>query len=58
MILKGSSSDIAGYHIDAYKTAYSLKKIMAFLKNNRYKILYKEGNKKDWKFIIIAEKIK
>jgi len=56
IILKGAGLDIAGYHYDAYNTSYSMRTVEAFLKGEHYKVKYKEGDPKDWKFIIIAEK--
>ena len=56
MVFKGSGLDIASYHIDAYKTAYTLENVCRFLKNNGYKTIYNKGKKKDWNFIIVAKK--
>ena len=56
MILKGSSTEIARYHFDAYKTAYSIGPIKNFLKKMNFKICYTEDKVNNWKFIIIAEK--
>lgn len=58
MILNKSGLDIAKYHIDAYKTAYSLESVERLLKSNGFKITYREGEKKDWKFIVVGKKIK
>lgn len=56
MKLKGASSDIVRYHIDAYKTAYTIENVSKLLTKTNFKITYKEGDKKDWKFIIVAKK--
>ena len=44
------------YHIDAYKVAYTIEQVECFLNGAKFSIIKKEGNKKDWKFTIIAEK--
>jgi ubiquinone/menaquinone biosynthesis C-methylase UbiE len=56
MILNQSGIDVARYHADAYKTAYSMGCVEKFLRDLGLNISYREGNKKDWKFIIIASK--
>ena len=56
MLFKSAGSDVVRYHIDAYKTAYRFKDVEMFLKKTGYKITYKEYNKNDWKYLIVAEK--
>ncbi len=55
-ILKTASFEIANYFADAYKTAYSMQSVEDFLKKSGFKIAKTLGDKKDWKFIVIAEK--
>jgi len=57
MKFKGASSDIIRYHIDAYKRAYTIETVSKLLTKTNFKITYKEGDKKDWKFIIVAKKL-
>ena len=56
MISKGSGLAVAGYHTDAYKTAYDIENVECLFKSTGFKIIYKEGNKKDWRFIIVGIK--
>ena len=56
MFFKSAGSDVIRYHIEAYKTAYRYKDVEMFLKKTGYKITYKEYSKKDWKYLIVAEK--
>ncbi len=56
MYLKSAGNNVINYHINAYKTAYSIDDVKRFLKVTNFNIIYIEYNKKDWKFIIIAEK--
>jgi glycosyltransferase 2 family protein len=56
MVFKGSGFDIAKYHIDAYKTAYSIDSVKKLFRDSGFEIIYSEGEKKDWKFIFIGKK--
>ena len=55
-ILKTTNFEIASYFADAYKTAYSMQSVEDFLKKSGFKIVKTLGDKKDWKFIVVAEK--
>lgn len=57
MILKGSGFDIAQYHFDAYKTAYSMDCIKKLFRDAGFEIVYSEGEKKDWKYVFVGKKI-
>jgi uncharacterized protein (TIRG00374 family) len=57
MFFKSAGLDVIRYHIEAYKTAYKIQHVEMFLKKAGYKITYKEFNKKDWKYLIVAKKI-
>jgi ubiquinone/menaquinone biosynthesis C-methylase UbiE len=57
MIFKGSGFDIARYHYDAYKTACSIDCVKKLFKDTNFKIVYSEGEKKDWRYIFVAKKI-
>ena len=56
MILNPSNIDVAKYHADAYKTAYSIESVRKLLTDSNFKITKVDGDKKDWKFTVIAEK--
>ena len=56
MILKSAGSDVIRYHIDAYKTAYSISSVKKLLKDSGFKIILEEGSKDDWKYLIVAQK--
>jgi len=44
------------YHSNAYKTAYSLDSVKKLFKDSGFKIISEEGNKKEWRYIIVAQK--
>ena len=56
MFFKGARGDVVRYHVDAYKTAYSVDSVKKLLTSSGFKITYTEGIKEDWKFIFIAKK--
>jgi len=56
MVFKGSGFDIAKYHVDAYKTAYSIDSVKKLFRDAGFEIVYSEGEKKDWKFIFVGKK--
>lgn len=57
MILKGSSFDIARYHHDSYKTAYSMNHVKKLYIDAGFEIVYSEGLNKDWKYIFVGKKV-
>lgn len=58
MNLKLAGDDLIKYHVDAYKTAYRIQDVERLLKKNGFKITFKDSKEKDWKYTIIAEKLK
>ena len=56
MLFNLAGRDVVRYHIDAYQYAYTIEQVERFLTDAKFSIIKKERNKKDWKFIIIAEK--
>jgi len=56
MIIKGAGSDVIRYHTAAFKTAYDVTDVEKFLSNAGLNVIYKEANKKDWKFVLVSEK--
>ena len=56
MFFKLAGSDVIRYHADAYKIAYTRDSVKKLFNDTGFKIIFEEENKKDWKFIVIAEK--
>ena len=56
MKFKSKDSGVVRYHKDSYKTAYSISSVKKLLIDSGFKIIYEEGQKKDWKYIFVAEK--
>jgi len=56
MAINLAGMDVIRYHIDAYDIAYTVEQVGFFLTDAKFSITGKKGNKKDWKFTIIAEK--
>lgn len=56
MFLKHAGRDVIRYHVDAYELAYSMENVELLCKNAGFVILEKQGRKREWKFIIVAEK--
>ena len=56
MLLNLAGGDVARYHLDAYKNAYTMDQVKTFLADVGFVIIETEGTKKDWKFIVVAEK--
>ena len=56
MFFGSSSSEIIRYHIEAYKTAYTIDSVKSILKKTGFEVVSLEGAKKDWRFIVVAKK--
>jgi ubiquinone/menaquinone biosynthesis C-methylase UbiE len=56
MIYNSSGFNIAQYHSEAYKTAYSRKTVSNYITNAGFNLIYSEGNDQDWKYILIGIK--
>ena len=56
MFINLAGRNVVRYHIDAYEIAYTIEQVGCFLTDAKFLIIEKEGNKKDWKFTIVAEK--
>jgi len=56
MLINSAGGDVTKYHLDAYKTAYAIGQVEQFLTDANFHIIEREGNKKDWKFLVVAEK--
>ena len=56
MLFNQAGRDVTKYHIDAYKLAHTMDQVKQFFINTGFSILEEEGEKKEWKFIIVAKK--
>ena len=56
MFFKLAGFDVIKYHSDAYRMAYTVRSVEGFLTKTGFKITYREGKEKDWKFIVVAQK--
>ena len=56
MLINSAGGDVTKYHLDAYKTAYTISQVEQFLTDANFTIFEKEGSEKDWKFLVVAEK--
>lgn len=56
LFFNSAGVEVIRYHSDAYKSAYDSSQVEHFLKNSSFKVIYKEGVEKDWKFILVSEK--
>ncbi|MBN1280864.1 MAG: class I SAM-dependent methyltransferase [Candidatus Thermoplasmatota archaeon] len=56
MMLNRAGRDVTTYHVDAYKTAYTLEQVQHFLSTAGLMVLTHEGNRSTWKFKVIAQK--
>jgi ubiquinone/menaquinone biosynthesis C-methylase UbiE len=56
MMVNRAEKNVTKYHIDYYKNAFSIKQVEQFLTEVGFTIIKKEGEKTDWKFLIVAAK--
>lgn len=56
MLLNHSGRDVSKYHVDAYDFAYTQEEVEIFFEKAGFTILKKEGEKNEWKFLVVAEK--
>lgn len=56
MIIKGAERKVIKYNFESYRNAYTIKQVRQFLIETGFTINKVEGNKTDWKFLIIALK--
>jgi len=57
MFVNKAGDDVIRYHSDSYKTGSTFNQVENFLTKSNFKIIYKEWSKKDWKFIVVGEKL-
>jgi ubiquinone/menaquinone biosynthesis C-methylase UbiE len=56
MLLNQAGRDVTKYHVDAYKLAHTIEQVEQFFTDTGFTVSEKEGKKKEWRFIIVAEK--
>jgi ubiquinone/menaquinone biosynthesis C-methylase UbiE len=56
MLFNRAGRDVTKYHVDAYKLAHTVEQVEQFFTEAGFTISEKEGEKNEWRFIIIAEK--
>jgi len=56
MLFNKAGFDVTKYHVDVYKKAYTISQVESFLLDSDFSIVEKQGDKKDWKFLIIGKK--
>ena len=56
MKINGAGNNVIKYNVSSYKNALSLAQIENLLIETGFKLINKEGNKTDWKFLIVALK--
>jgi len=55
-VFKTSDFKTVSYFTDAYKTAFTLDNASKLVEKSNFEIIYKQGSKEDWKFVIVAKK--
>ncbi|MEM0466287.1 MAG: class I SAM-dependent methyltransferase [Candidatus Thermoplasmatota archaeon] len=56
MMLRGASSMVIRYHLDAYKQAHTMDDIKKLLQPASFRNIQILGARKDWKFTVLAQK--
>jgi len=56
MFINSAGNEIIKYHINSYKKAYKMDQIEKLISYEGFNIILKEGRKRKWKFLLIAEK--
>ncbi len=56
MLFNKAGADVTKYHIDVYKDAYTIDQVEQFFFNAGFSVVGKEGNRKEWKFLIVGKK--
>jgi ubiquinone/menaquinone biosynthesis C-methylase UbiE len=56
MLFNKAGADVTKYHIDVYKDAYTIDQVEQFFFNAGFFVVEKEGNRKEWKFLIVGKK--
>lgn len=56
MLFNRAGRDVTKYHIDSYKLAHTIEQVKKFFTEADFMICEEEGEKGEWRFIIVAEK--
>jgi len=56
MLFNKAGADVTKYHIDVYKDAYTIDQVEQFFFNAGFSVVEKEGNRNEWKFLIVGKK--
>ena len=56
MLFNKAGSDVTKYHVDVYKDAYTIDQVEQFFLDAGFSVVEKEGNIKEWKFLIVGKK--
>ena len=56
MLFKRAGRNVTKYHIDAYELAHTIEQVEKLFIDAGFTIFEKQGNKNEWRFIIVAGK--
>ncbi len=56
MLFNRAGADVTKYHVDVYKDAYTIEQVERFFLDASFSVVEKEGNRKEWKFLIVGKK--
>jgi ubiquinone/menaquinone biosynthesis C-methylase UbiE len=56
MLFNKAGADVTKYHVDVYKDAYTIDQVEQFFLDAGFSVVEKEGNRKEWKFLIVGKK--
>ena len=56
MLFNKAGADVTKYHVDVYKDAYTIEQVERFFLDASFSVVEKEGNRKEWKFLIVGKK--
>jgi len=56
MLFNKAGADVTKYHVDVYKDAYTIEQVERFFLDASFSVVEKEGNRKEWKFLIFGKK--
>ncbi len=56
MLFNKAGADVTKYHVDVYKDAYTIDQVEQFFTDAKFIIVEKEGNRKEWKFLVVGKK--
>jgi ubiquinone/menaquinone biosynthesis C-methylase UbiE len=56
MFFNKAGADVAKYHVDVYKDAYTIEQVERFFLDASFSVVEKKGCRKEWKFLIVGRK--